>query len=164
MPGRTRRCIDINGFCFRAEIAPRRKAARGIDAANVEGERDFSNGGVGFRVLRERDEHAVLAQDAGLLGSDGAEAVAEELGVVNSDVGDDGEQRVDDVGGVETAAEADFEDGNVDALLGVETEGDGGEELEEAGRMREFAVRDERGGGGVDEREEHGEVVVGRSR
>ena len=112
-------------------------------------------------MLRECDEHAVLAQDASLLGGDGAERVAEELGVVDADVSDDRQLRVDDVGGVEATAEADLEDGDIDALLRVIAERDSGEEFEKAGRMREFAVSDERGGRGVDECEENGKVVVG---
>ncbi len=138
-----------------------RKAACGVDAADVEVDGDLADCGVGFRMLRECDEDAIGAQDAGFFGGDGAEGVAEEFDVVEADVGDDGDERLDDVGGVEAAAESDFEDGDVDVLLGVEAEGDGGEELEEAGRVGEFAGGDEFGGAGVDEREEAGEVVVG---
>src|SRR5665213_2703241 len=78
----------------------------GVDAADVEGDGDFADGLVGLGVLRERDQSAVLAQDAGFFAGDFGDGVAEVFLVVERDVGDDGEHGIDDVGGVETAAEA----------------------------------------------------------
>ena len=133
----------------------------GVDGADVEGGGGFADGLVGLGVLREGDEDAVGAEDAGLFAGDGGDGVAEVVLVVEGDVGEDGEERLDDVGGVEAAAEADFEDGDVDLLLGEVEEGEGGEDLEEAGGVGEVAGGDEAVGGVVDVEVEAGEVVVG---
>ena len=77
----------------------------------------LADGLVGLGVLRQGDEGAVGAEDAGLLAGDLGDGVAEVLLVVEGDVGDDREQRIDDVGSVEATAEADLEDGDLDLLL-----------------------------------------------
>ena len=116
--------------------------AGGADGAEVEGGGGFADGLVGFGVLGEGDEGAVGAEDAGLFAGDLGDGVAEVVLMVEGDVGDDGEEGVDDVGGVESASEAYFEDGDVDRALASSDpfsseveEGEGGEDLEEAGRV-----------------------------
>ncbi len=86
----------------------------GADGVEVEGGGGFADGLVGLGVLREGDEGAVGAEDAGFFAGDLGEGVAEVVLVVEGDVGDDGDEGVDDVGGVETASQAYFEDGYVD--------------------------------------------------
>ena len=79
-------------------------------------------------------DHAADAvlEDAGLLGGDLGQGLAEVLLVVDGDGGDDGEAgAVDDVGGVEAAAEADLEQGEVGRGLAHGEEGGGGGDLEE---------------------------------
>ncbi len=108
----------------------------GVDTADFEFGGDFADDLVGFGVLREGDERAVRAEDAGFLAGDVGDGGAEVVHVVERDVGDDAELGRDDVGGVEAAAEAYFEDGDVDLLFGEVEEGDGGEGLKIAGRVR----------------------------
>ncbi len=108
--------------------------AGGVDRAEVAIRGGFADGLVGLGVLREGDEEAVGAQDAGFFAGDGGDGVAEVVLMVEGDVGEDGEEGLDDVGGVETAAEADFKDGDVDLLLGEVGEGYGGDEAETAER------------------------------
>ena len=138
-----------------------RDVGGGADGVEVEGGGDLADGLVGLGVLGEGDEGAVGAEDAGLFAGDLADGVAEVVLVVEGDVGDDGEEGVDDVGGVEAASEAYFEDGYVDLLLGEVEEGEGGEDFEEAGVVREGGFGDEAAGGVVDVEVEAGEVVVG---
>ena len=69
--------------------------------------------------------------DAGLLDGDLLEGVAEELGVVETDIGDDRQQGGDDIGAVEPAAHADLDDGDVDLFLGKIVEGESHGHLEE---------------------------------
>ena len=72
-----------------------------------------------------------ILDDAGLLGGNLLQRVAEELRVVKADIGDDAQQRRDDVGAVETAAHANFDDGDVDLLAGEVVEGHADGHLEE---------------------------------
>ncbi len=117
----------------------------GVDGAHMERDGGFADGLVGFRVLGQRDEHAILAQDAGLFARDLGDGVAQPLGVVERDIRDDGEDRLDDVGGVQPSAKADFEHGDIDGrdfpagifLQSREVqEGHSGDGLKEAGRSR----------------------------
>ena len=111
---------------------------------DVEGNGCFSDGLVGFGMLGKGDEGASCAEDAGFFAGDFGKGRAEVVLVVEGDVGDDGEERGDDVGSVEPASETYFEDGDVywfakgpvDFLIREVEEGKGGEDLEEAGRMR----------------------------
>ena len=115
----------------------------GVDGADVERDGGFADGLVGFGVLRQRDQNAIGAQDAGLFARDLGDGVAELFRVIERDVGDDGEDRLDDIGGVEAAAKADFEHGDIDLGSGKVQEGHGGDGLEEAGRSGQAAFGDE---------------------
>jgi hypothetical protein len=111
-------------------------------------------------MLRERDERAVLAQDAALLAGDLGDGVAKILLVVERDVGDDGEQRLDDVGRVQPAAETDFQHQDAGVFAIEIQEGDGREPLEEAGQLGKAAVRKQLPAGLVYAGIDLGEVAV----
>ena len=80
--------------------------------------------------LADDYRHAVL-DDAGLLACNEGKRVAEELLVVERDVGDDAEVGADDVGAIQTASQADLHDSHIDLLLSEILEREGGCELEE---------------------------------
>ena len=80
------------------------------------------------------------------------DGVAEELLVVERDLGDHRDQRIgDDVGGVVAAAEAHLEQQVVRRVIGEELEGGGGGDLE---------LRDRRAGIGVLDRDQHLDQLV----
>ncbi len=107
---RKRRSVCAGGK-QRCEIPRWRKAAGCIDAADVEPHSRLANRRVGFLMLRERDEHPVLAEDARLLSGDLANGVAQILCVVDADVGDDADDGLDGVSSVKPATQAHFEHG-----------------------------------------------------
>ena len=91
---------------------------------------------VGLR--RDHGRHAAL-EDAGLLGGDLLERVAEKFDVIDRDRRDDaGERTLDHIGGVEPAAEADFEQQHVGGMAREQHEGGRGLDLEH--RDRRVAV------------------------
>ena len=111
---------------------------------------DAAGDGGGIGLGNERD---VALGDAGFLGGDLGERVAEIGLVVEPEAGDGGDERaVDHVGCVEAAAEPDFEDQRVGGAAREGQEGGGGGDFEEA---RFHPV------GGVDHfAEERGELGV----
>ena len=62
--------------------------------------------------------------------------VAQELGVVNADVGDDGKDGGDDVGAVEPSSQSHFDDSNIHLLLGEIVESHGRGQFKETGPQR----------------------------
>ena len=82
--------------------------------------------------LRPDDGGAVRLDDAGLLGGDLFDGVAQPLHVVHVHRADDGRIRVEHVGGVPQASHADLDDGHVHGRVGELPDGHGGEHLEEA--------------------------------
>ncbi len=79
------------------------------------------------------ERHAGLG-DAGLLGSDAAEALAEEALMVEPQLRDAADDRGgDDIGRIEPAAEPDLDDADIRRDAGEGEEGGGGGDLEEAG-------------------------------
>src|SRR5450631_1600020 len=112
-------------------------------------------------MLWESDEGSVETEDAGFLAGDFGDGVAEVVLMVEGDVGDDGEDGFDDVGGVEAAAQAYFEDGYVEFFFGEVEEGEGGEDFEKAGMVRELVGGDEGSSGVVDLEVEAGEGGFG---
>lgn len=141
--------------------ASRRQEASGVDTADIELHSARTDARVGFRVLAERNEHTVLPQDAGLFRCDLAQRVAQVLHVVHGDVGNDRYRRLDNVGGVEAAAQTDLQNRKLNLLLCEVDEGDGSEQLEEAGIVRELAACHKLLGGAVHQREDASEVFIG---
>ena len=79
------------------------------------------------------DERDARLGDAGLLGGDLLDPVAEKGGMVDADLGDAADRRRGDhVGGVEPAAEPDLDDAGVGRRARESEEGRGGGGLEEA--------------------------------
>ncbi len=93
-------------------------------------------------VVLADDHRRVGFDDACLLRGYLGQRVAQELHVVEADVGDDAEVRTDDVGAVEPSAQAYLHHGHVHPLLGEIIERHGGRQLEERGvqRLEERAV------------------------
>ncbi len=81
--------------------------------------------------------------DAGLFRGDFLEGMAEEIFVIESDLGNDGNFGNQDVGGIEPAAEADLKDGDVRFLAGEKIEGHGGDAFKESGMGRKTAGGEE---------------------
>ena len=103
-----------------SQSAPAAAAASPIGAASLAG-----------IVLRDQ-RHAALG-DAGFLGGDLLDRVAEEGLMVDAELGDAADdRRGDDVGRVEPAAEPDLDDAGVGGRAGEGEEGGGGGRLEEA--------------------------------
>ena len=107
------------------------------------GDRDVQGGAAIPEHLLHRGqvgvEHRVAAglKDAGLGGGDGLHGGAQELGVVQADVGEDRDLRGGDhVGGVEFAAHTRLQDHNVAALPVEPGQGDGSDQLKLGGQIR----------------------------
>ena len=72
------------------------------------------DGGQRLARLRRHDRRHLRLEDAGLLGRDLADGIAEMLGMIERDRRDHGGERaVDDIGGVEPSAQPDFEQQHV---------------------------------------------------
>ena len=155
--------LDIGGSVSRLRAAALGGGhiGNGADAADVELGGHFAEDLVGFGMLRQGDQRAAWAQDAGFFAGNGGDGGAEPLGVVEGDVGDDGEERIDDVGGVEAAAHADFEDSDLDFGLGKVEKGHGGQDFEEAGELRSLPSATSCLRGIVDAEVDGGEGIVG---
>ena len=87
----------------------------------------------GSRVGLADDDGYAGFDDAGFLSGYLRERRAEELGMVETDIGDDGEDGREDIGAVESSAESDFDDGYVNLLSDKIVEGECGHRLEERG-------------------------------
>ncbi len=84
-----------------------------------------------LRNLRRDDRRRTALEDAGLLGRDQLDGVAEEFLVVDRNRRDHRGQRMfDDVGGVEPAAETDLEQDHVGRIAGEEEKSGGRGDLE----------------------------------
>src|SRR6185369_3937724 len=94
-------------------------------------------------MLRERDGRLPCPHDSGLFGSDCGDGVAQELLVIEIDVGDHGKQGFDDVGRVKAAAHADLKDRYVEFEPHEAFEGDCGHGLEETWMPRQLPFRNE---------------------
>ena len=77
---------------------------------------------VAFVCLADENRDALL-DDAGLLGGDLLQRVAQQRGVLQPDVGDDAQDRDDDVRGVEPSPESCFDHGHLDVALREVVEG-----------------------------------------
>jgi hypothetical protein len=85
----------------------------------------------GFVMRVERsDERCAGLQDADLLARDRRSCLAENLGVLEPDVGDDGDFAVDNVCRVEPPANADLDDRPLASRFGENDEGGGGQKIE----------------------------------
>ena len=82
------------------------------------------------RTLPHQRRHALL-EDAGLFSGDFPDGVAEQLAVVQADIGHDAQVRFQDIGAVEPAAEPRFDDGRIDVFVGKPLETETGGNLEE---------------------------------
>ena len=79
----------------------------------------------------ELAEHGVPAfDDGGLLGEDQLSCVAEDLGVLEGDVGEHHDRRLDHVGGVQTPAQPRLERDDLHPALGEREQGGDGQHLE----------------------------------
>ena len=74
--------------------------------------------------------------DAGFLRGYLGQCVAQELGMVEADIGDDGNQRGDDVRAVQPSAQAYLDDSDVDVHVTEVLEGHGCRHLKERGMER----------------------------
>ena len=88
---------------------------------------DLRNHLLCFPGLRGADHGAAGLDDAGLLGGDLGQGVAQHLGVVQADGGDGADRRVDDVGGVEPPAQPGLQHLEVHGSLLEVGEGQGGQ-------------------------------------
>ena len=81
-------------------------------------------GGGRFRRALPHQGGGILLEDAGFLVGDLPDRMAEEVAVVEADIGDDGEVGLQDIGAVEPAAEPRLDHGDVDVGIGepLETE------------------------------------------
>ena len=71
-----------------------------------------------------------LFDDAGFFGGYLFDGVAQNVGMVEADVGDNRQRRRDDVGAIQPSAKADLDDGYIDLPLGEIEEREGGGYLE----------------------------------
>ncbi|OQC21953.1 MAG: hypothetical protein BWX70_03198 [Verrucomicrobia bacterium ADurb.Bin070] len=110
----------------------------------------------GARLIRHRraDHRAAGLDDAGLLGRDLLDGVAQPITVIQPDARDHRDQRRDDVGRVEPSAQPGFQHGQPDTRLAEKDERDGGEAFKEGGFrsvrlhfQREHGLLDLAGGG-----------------
>ena len=108
-------------------------------------------GGVDQHFLRRLgflcadDDRPARLDDAGLLGGDQLDPVAEKRLVVDRDRHDQRHGRiVDDVGGVEAAAEPDLDDRGIGRMLRKQHEGHRGEYLEDGDRLAAIGLGDAR--------------------
>ena len=96
-----------------------------------------ARGGRGDDRLRRRgldggDEHGAVLDDAGLVGGDLLDGVAQPGGMVQADGCDHLDILGHDIGAVPGSAHADLDDGDVDRMIGEDGQGHDGQDLEEA--------------------------------
>ena len=91
----------------------------------------FLENRLGFRSGFSDNNRYARLDDACLFGSNLGQSVAQELYMVEADVGDDTQIRTDDVGAVQTASQADFNDSNVHLFFCKVVESHSGSQFEE---------------------------------
>src|SRR5262245_3632102 len=92
--------------------APRPIAATDVEGTTPLGGNPFDDG-KSFGELGRDDDRATGFDDAGLLGGDLVDGVAEHSGVFEVEGGDDRDEWGDDIGGIEGTAETDLDNGEV---------------------------------------------------
>src|SRR5215475_7668700 len=120
----------------------RRNIFCGIHSTHIETRRYFAQSMVRFRMLRQRDHHAVLAQYAGLLARNVSDGWAEPFGVIEGDVSNDRNERLDNVGRIKPAAHAHFEYRDIDFDFSKGRKPKRRHRLKEAGGRWQFSLID----------------------
>ena len=92
------------------------------------------DGGGGVRKLRRDHHRRPRLDDAGFVGGNLADGVAQDGGVIQADRRDNAHRRRYDVRGVQPPAQAHFDDADCGFVLGKALEGHGREIFEQRGR------------------------------
>src|SRR5581483_10071711 len=138
----------------------RRNERYSADGACILLENGTSNDGISLRHLRQSHNWTARPDDACFLPGDLSDSVAEELLVVERDVGDDADARLDHVCRVETPTHTDLENSYVDLLTREMLEGHGGQHLEKAGMPWQFALFDQAFGITANQLVQEREIIV----
>ena len=114
-----------------------------IDQAGIPLRGDPANYFFGSGISSGADDPGSWLDDSGLFRGNFREGMAQEIFVIESDLGDDGNFGNQDVGGIETAAKANLEDGDVGFLAGEKIEGHRGDAFKKCGMGGEIAGGEE---------------------
>ncbi len=130
-------------------LRPRQAPCR-IHPAHIQPHCRLANRRIRLRMLRQRNQHAILPQNPGLLTGNLANRVAQILSVVDADIRDHTNHRLNRVRSIQPTAKPHFEHRQLHTLLRKPSKRDRRQQLEEARVMRQSALRNQAYCRGID--------------